>query len=181
MGFFNKEKILSVRIVPEEPDVRVRFCCTKDKELVITGKDGIRRTMWEDKLKYPFELEGGAIVIIETSRRSFRVDIPDIYVWNGADIPAICEPFFGAKQEPAFMIPSMVHDYMLEYKFRIFDKYFSVDDDTMADYRRITSLVLRHLFKAYGTKTIKSNIGTFFVDFFQATLNRKQWKAEESK
>lgn len=178
MKLFHREKVLSVCIVPEEPDVKVRLACQKDKELVITGKDGVRRTMWEDKMLYPFELEGAVTALIETNRRSFSVIVPSAYVWNGADIPAIAEPFFGSKQEPSFMIPSMVHDYMLEDKFRIFRENFEPHGYSMADYRRITSLVLRQLFKNYGTRTVKSNIGTFLVDLFQATCNKKSWYEE---
>lgn len=177
MFIFEREKILSVRIIPDEPSVKVRLGQSEDKKSVITSKDGKKRTLWCDKLTYPFIITDKVSAVINTSKRSFRVVIPQGYVWNGADIPTICEPIFGAKQEPSFMVPSLVHDYMCEFKQEIFSMYFS-ENDTMADYRRLTSLILRQLFKDYGCRVVKANLGAFLVDFYQATFNRGSWSLE---
>ena len=51
-----------------------------------------------------------------------------------------------------------------------------VNKITVAEYRRLTSLIFRDLLKTYGTKTVKSNIMSGAVQMFQATFNRHEWK-----
>ena len=43
------------------------------------------------------------------------------------------------------------------------------------EYRRLTSLIFRHVIKEQGTNTIKANIMSWCVDVFQM-VNRKAWK-----
>ena len=47
---------------------------------------------------------------------------------------------------------------------------------SVREYRRLTSLIFRHIIKQQGTNTIKANIMAWGVDVFQMTCNRKNWK-----
>ena len=69
----------------------------------------------------------------------------------------------------------MVHDYLLEFKFDILKEVLN-DEISIKEYRRLTSLIFRQLLKDDGTKTIKSNIMSGAVQFFQATINAREWK-----
>ena len=70
----------------------------------------------------------------------------------------------------------MLHDYMLEFKKHI---YLKLEEDvSVADYRRLTSLVFRQALKKEGVRTVKSNIMSGCVQLFQATFNRKEWNID---
>ena len=67
----------------------------------------------------------------------------------------------------------MVHDYMLEFKSYIFQQVLE-NKLKVKEYRRLTSLIFRHIIKNQGTGTIKANIMSWCVDVFQMT-QRKEW------
>lgn len=47
---------------------------------------------------------------------------------------------------------------------------------SIKEYRRLTSLIFRHILKKQGTNTIKANIMSWAVQVFQATINFRQWR-----
>ena len=67
----------------------------------------------------------------------------------------------------------MLHDYLLEFKVFILNEilYKSM---TPKEYRRLTSLIFRHVIKEQGTNTIKANIMSWCVDVFQI-INKRSW------
>ena len=69
----------------------------------------------------------------------------------------------------------MVHDYMLEFKEKIFKEVLE-NKITVKEYRRLTSLIFRQILKDEKTNVIKANIMAWFVDVFQAYGNKKQWE-----
>lgn len=72
----------------------------------------------------------------------------------------------------------MVHDYLLEFKFYIMEQVINKNSFlpiSKKEYRRLTSLIFRHIIKKQGTNVIKSNIMSYCVDVFQM-FNRKGWK-----
>lgn len=171
-----REKILSVKSTVE-PDYRDRHVEKDDDKIIVYDKKGNRITLAEHKRLYPYELLNDVTFYIETTVRTFVFDIKAGYFWNGADIPRILWFFVGSKDSPEFKVPSMIHDYMLEFKFNILDNVFG-NEISVKEYRRLTSLTFRQSLKDYGTKTIKSNIMSGAVQFFQATFNRKEWKRD---
>lgn len=156
-----KEKILNV-CFDKIPDVRIR---------VITKEDNIENI--NSKKKYPFELNNSIKVKILTTKREFEFSIFNGYTWNGADIPRVFWRIIGSRTDNDFLIASMLHDYMLEFKVFILKEILK-DEIKVKEYRRLTSLVFRHVIKEQGTNTVKANIMSWFVDVFQM-INRRAW------
>lgn len=169
-----KEKVLAVTF-NIEPDYHDRHVKPGDEKIIVTDKKGNKITLAAHKKLYPYKLDNEVICTVETTVRKFSFTIPKDYVWNGADIPPILWVFIGSKDNPEFKVPSLVHDFILEFKEYIY-KNLLRKQLTIKQYRRLTSLIFRDLLKTYGTKTIKSNIMSGAVQVFQATFNRKEWK-----
>jgi len=155
-----KEKVLLVDLKPS-PRVKIRVIDEHlDDDLTIKSKK-----------KYPFQLLNDVCVFIVTSERSLQVDIPKQYVWNGADIPKTLF-WVGQSKDNNYLVASMVHDYLLQFK----EKIFKDKNMTVKECRRLTSLVFREILKNQKTNVIKANVMAWAVDVFQATINRKQWE-----
>ena len=169
-----KEKILAVKtdVIPIFCDRRIE---DDDKNIIVYDKKGNRITLEKHKKLYPYELKNDVKIIVETNIRSFSFVIQSGYYWNGADIPSFLWFFVGSKDSPEFKLPSMVHDYLLEFKFNILENVLN-NEISIKEYRRLTSLIFRQFLKKDGTKTIKSNIMSGCVQIFQSTFNRKEWK-----
>lgn len=161
-----KEKITDISF-SEVPDVRIRVIQKQDLDAVK-----------ENKKKYPFELHNSISVTITTTKRVFSFNLYNGYVWNGADIPRFLWRLIGSRTDNDFLIASMVHDYLLEFKFYIMEQVINKNSFlpiSKKEYRRLTSLIFRHIIKKQGTNVIKSNIMSYCVDVFQM-FNRKGWK-----
>ena len=165
MGFAKimREQILSIVIKPE-PDVRIR----------IINDDDTTETK-QAKIKYPFELFCTITVKVKTTHRKFEFDIYNGYTWNGADIPRCLWQLIGSRTSNEFLIASMLHDYILQFKKYILSEVLN-NEITVGDYRRLTSLIFREKLKLQGTGTIKANIMAWCVDVFQHYGNRKGWQ-----
>lgn len=171
MGFWDKEGVLYIKF-DKEPMARDRRVSEMDKFVVTTDKKGNVITLEEDKKLYPFKIDNTVRCTIQTNFRTISFLIPQDYRWNGADIPRILWLFVGSQFNPEFKVPSLIHDFMLEYKEQI---YGTLEDITVPQYRRLTSLAFRQCLKDEGVRTVKSNIMSGLVQCFQATLNRKEW------
>ncbi len=159
----NKEQIVDV-FFSGVPDVRVR---------VIEPSD--TRAVKENKKKYPFELHQSVDIKVLTDRREFEFTIYNGYTWNGADIPRFFWHSIGSRTDNEFLIASMLHDYLLEFKAYMVNEVLENRVPT-EEYRRLTSLIFRHILKEQGTNTIKANIMSWAVQVFQMTVNGSAWK-----
>lgn len=164
----SKEQVLYVDVKPI-PDIRIR---------VINDNDTMETK--QAKAQYPFELFKTFTVTVKTDRRKFSFDIYNGYTWNGADIPKFFWRMIGSRTSNEFLIASMLHDFMLEFKGYILREVLK-NKMTVSEYRRLTSLVFREKLKEQGTNTIKANIMAWAVDVFQHYGNRKEWKKVENK
>lgn len=158
-----KEQIVNVKF-SEIPDVRVR---------VINSDDF--KDIKKAKKKYPFELHNSIDVTVITTKCSFGFTIYNGYVWNGADIPRLLWRSVGSRTDNEYLIASMIHDYLLEFKEYIYNEILE-RSISIKEYRRLTSLIFRHILKEQGTNTIKANIMSWAVQIFQATINFRQWQ-----
>lgn len=158
----SKEKVKSVEF-SQEPVVFVRVIHDYDTNDVKTNKK-----------KYPFELKNTLKVTVITTKNQFSFIIPSGYTWNGADIPRIFWRIIGSRTDNDFLVASMVHDYMLEFKYFILNEVLK-NKMTVKEYRRITSLVFREKIKSQGTNTIKANVMAWCVDVFQI-FNKRSWQ-----
>jgi len=147
------------------PDVKVRVISFDDNEVVTTAKK-----------KYPFELNNSIDVTVSTNYNTFSFTIPIGYTWNGADIPRVFWRIIGSRTDNDFLVASMVHDYMLEFKTFIVKEILH-NEITMREYRRLTSLIFRYIIKAQGTNVIKANVMAWCVDIFQI-MNKRSWKCQ---
>lgn len=173
-----KEKVLAIKY-SVEPDFKDRKIYYGDKKVVDYDKKGNKITLADHKKLYPYVVDNEVTWTIITTHRDFSFTIPAGYVWNGADIPRFLWFFVGSKDSPEFKEPSMIHDFMLEFKEYIYNNVL-LKKITIKEYRRLTSLIFRHSLKMNGTKTVKSNIMSGAVQFFQSTFNRKEWKINET-
>ena len=157
-----KEKVLNVSF-DSLPDVRVRVINNDDvKDLI------------ESKKKYPFEIHNSVSVKVITTKRQFYFMIFNGYTWNGADIPRFCWRLVGSRTDNDFLIASMIHDYILEFKTYI-KKEVLKEELSTKEYRRLTSLIFRQKLKDAEVGTIKANIMSYCVDVFQM-FNFKGWQ-----
>ena len=157
-----KEKILSVSF-DAIPDVRVRVINIDDAQEIIKSKK-----------KYPFELFNSLLVRISTTQRNFEFTIFNGYTWNGADIPRFFWRIIGSRTDNDFLVASMLHDYLLEFKTYIVNEVLN-NKVSKKEYRRLTSLIFRHVIKEQGTNTIKANVMAWCVDVYQM-VNRSGWQ-----
>lgn len=158
-----KEVIKHV-IFDNAPKVRIRVIAPDDSDKIKN-----------EKKKFPFKLDNSILVTVITNRRLFSFTIPHGYIWNGADIPRVFWRVIGACTDNEFLVASMVHDFMLEFKTFI-ERDVLKNSMPIKEYRRLTSLIFRHILKTQGTNTIKANIMSFCVQAYQATLNAGSWK-----
>ena len=159
----SKEQVISIRF-DVEPQVRIRVISDDDTDEAKQGK-----------IKYPFKLDNPVKVTIETTFRTFSFVIYNGYTWNGADIPKFFYRIIGSRTSNEFLIASMLHDYLLEFKVFMLNEVLK-NQITKDEYRRLTSLIFREKIKAQGTNTIKANIMSWAVDVFQHYCNRKGWE-----
>lgn len=157
-----KEKIIEISF-SEVPDVRIRVIKKEDPNAVK-----------ENKKRFPFELHNSVMTTVTTTKRTFSFDLYNGYVWNGADIPRFLWRIIGSRTDNDFLIASMLHDYLLEFKNYIMQQVLN-NELSVKEYRRLTSLIFRHIIKEQGTNVIKANIMSYCVDVFQM-FNRKGWR-----
>ena len=159
----NKEKIKEI-CFNIKPQVCVRIIEDTEPEEII-----------KQKKKYPFELNNTIAATISTDKRIFTFYISKGYTWNGADIPRFFWRVIGSRTDNDFLVASMLHDYLLEFKSYIINEILK-NQISVNEYRRLTSLIFREKIKSQGTCVIKANIMAWSVDVFQKYFNRKAWK-----
>ena len=161
----SKEEIISIKF-SETPDIRDRVIKEDDTDATK-----------QSKRQYPYEIFNTVTITVKTNKRCFEFDIYNGYTWNGADIPQVLWLIVGSRHNPEFRIPSMVHDFMLQFKKYILKEALK-DEITISEYRRLTSLIFREKLKTQGVNTIKANIMSWCVDVFQHYGNKKGWKIQ---
>lgn len=157
-----KEKVLRVAC-DVVPDIRVRTILSTDSP-----------ELTKEKKKVPFKLCNNCTFTITTSDRVLQFTIEAPYDWNSADLP---RPLWwlGSSRDNDYVVASMVHDYLLQYKVKIYKEVFH-ENITASEFRRLTSLIFREILKEHKMNVVKANVEAWFVDFFQGTFNKKNWK-----
>lgn len=157
-----KEEIKNILISPV-PDIRIRVIEFGDADALIYNK-----------IKFPFKLYNSITVCIMTTKRNFSFCIHNGFTWNGADIPRFLWRIIGARTDNQFLIGSMIHDYLLDFKHYMMNEILN-NDVSVSEYRRLSSLIFREIIKYCGTNKIKANVMSFGVDFFQTILQIKNY------
>lgn len=162
----SKEQVLFIDF-DKIPDVRIRVINDNEPE-----------NLKKQKKEFPFELFNTVTVTIITDFREFSFDIYNGYYWNGADVPRALWRIIGSRTSNEFLIASLLHDYMLQFKKYMIKEVFE-NQITVDEYRRLTSLIFREKLKHQGVNTIKANIMSWCVDVFQHYGNSKGWQINE--
>jgi len=100
-----------------EPDVDFRVI-----------KPGMSKEEQKDIENKPFLNKKEFSIVLFDLRRNYRYSFKakENYTWDGATIPRICWRVIGAKTDPRFLIPSLVHDILCEnHSFVGNDRYFA--------------------------------------------------------
>jgi hypothetical protein len=91
----------------------------------------------------------------KTKPKMYKFTIVKSFRWDGATIPKCLWCIIGAKTNPKFRIPSLIHDYLCSNKYLI-------------DYhRKFSTEVFGALLEVAGVKKWKIKLMCFFVDIFQ--------------
>lgn len=172
-----KNKLQKVTFKPKAQG-GYRFKYEEDKQIVLNSKTGY--TLYDDKLEYPSIFENTFTVAVYTDKFNFEfivegkenINGDTRYRWNNADIRSILKVFC-SPDDRRIVLPSGIHDYMLENKFAIYETI--KDKCTMQEYRRLTSEIFIYLCQQQGFSTVKAKIMGNLVDYFQKNWQKKKW------
>ena len=76
--------------------------------------------------RFPFVCLNQIKVTIKYKENIYKFPIPKGYRWDGATIPRMFWRLVGAKTDPRFLIPSLIHDVLCENKNYVdYDRYLA--------------------------------------------------------
>lgn len=177
-------KLLSVDFEPF-PKGGQRFKKEGDKNIILDTKTGY--SLYDDKALYPSIFENVFVVKVTTLYFYFEFKVcgkriyanKDLrYRWNNADIVGILK-MFCSPDDRRIILPSGIHDYMLEFKKNIYSKISDIC--TPDEYRRITSEIFIYLCIQQGFSPLKAKIMGNLVDCFQKHFQKKKWNVLKEK
>ena len=126
-----------------EPRVTVRLILPSDSDFEKLSKK-----------KRPF-MNKRAIKWVILADRTYIINIPRQYCYDGASIPRAFWRVIGSKESDEFLIGAMVHDYMCE------------NHNVIGNNRELSSEVFKQLLLACGVSKLKANIMYLAVNTFQ--------------
>lgn len=157
-----KEKIISVEYNPT-PNVIVRTISEGDSSL-----------QKKSKVRYPYELLNNVEITVKTNKRDFSFKIYRGYVWDGATIPKIFWSIVGSSTSNDFLIPSLVHDYLLEFKPYIAHTILQYKLSGK-EYMDLTTNIFEDLLLGQGVSKAKARIMSSLVGLYQSTICKSSW------
>lgn len=174
-----KNRLIDVIFYPF-PKIGQRVKCEEDKDIILCSKTGY--TLYDDKLNFPSIFENVFNVQVITADFTFTFEVKgkskilndSRYRWNNADILGILKCFC-SPDDRRIILPSGIHDYMLEFKEEIYSKIkhcCGVDE-----FRRLTSDIFVHLCKEQGFSSCKASLMGNLVDLFQKYFQKRKWRA----
>lgn len=115
--------------------------------------------------KKPFYLTKEVFVIIETAEDTIGFTIPKGYTWDGATIKSkLVQLIIGCPHEPEFVVPSLIHDYLL-------------DNKAIIQYnRKLSSDILEASLEDFGVAKLKIKAMVSLVDIYQKYWRKNKWK-----
>ena len=123
--------------------------------------------------KYPYIVLENTNFVIKLQLNSGKIRelkgvIPKGFCYNMADIPGIFQYISFDKHSPFVRSASLIHDYLLANKFKLYSKWNLADlDISFSDFRYITSEVFRKELEASGVKPDKAKAMANAVDLWQ--------------
>ena len=122
----------------------------------------------------PYKLKNDVIYTVSTNIRKFSFRIKAGYLFDGATIPPLFQPFVGHPGEIEFLVASLIHDYLLQHKVE-FLKTVIKTPMTMDSFRLITSLIFRRALIEKKVPVKKADVMALAVQVWQSTANNHQW------
>lgn len=110
-----------------DKDLAIYFSQTPDVDFRVIEPD-MSKEEKQDITKRPFlNKEEFTIVLFDLKRnRRYSFKAKKGYIWDGASIPWVAWRLIGAKTDPRFLVPSLVHDLLCEnHEFVGNDRYFA--------------------------------------------------------
>ncbi len=175
---FKKNNLYNVIFEPF-PKIGQRIKKEKDKNVILCPKTGY--TLYDDKSNYPSIFENVFYVLVVTGKFKFTFEVKNKnkitndprYRWNNADICGVLKCFC-SPDDRRIILPSGIHDYMLEYKEEIYAKIKHCC--TPEEFRELTSKIFIRLCKEQGFSACKAGIMGNLVDFYQKYFQKKKWQ-----
>ena len=173
------KKILTEVIFHPFPKIGQRIKQPADKFITLCSKTGY--TLYDDKNNYPsiFENIFNVLVVTRDFKFSFEVRGKNKiagdyrYRWNNADICGVLKCFC-SPDDRRIILPSGIHDYMLEFKKEIYAKVKHCLSPQQ--FRALTSEIFIVLCKQQGFSSFKAGIMGNLVDFYQKYFQRRKWE-----
>lgn len=90
------------------------------------------------------------------------------YAFNYADIPWLLEPLFYDKHDPQVKDASLIHDYVLQFKEALYQKWkLSAIGMNHSDFRKLSSMIFEFIIIEDGVPVKKAAKMTQGMDFYQ--------------
>lgn len=112
---------------------------------------------------------------------TIRDTIPAGYVYNMADIPFMLQLVTYDKHSPYVRNASLIHDYLLQYKYEFFVKKWQIIymGLTHKEARILTSDIFQHVLEQSGVPTSKAKFMRDSVDIYQKLFVWDWFKLEK--
>lgn len=172
-----KETVIGVAFSPV-PIPRHRIIEPQDYKNILNYKT--RYSLADDKKEFPSIFDNEFVFGIKTTKRELFGRVYKRYKWNNADIIGIIQLIaMCSKDDRRIILASGLHDFLLEYKYEIYNKWFEQDDSLSVDeFRWITSDTFRWLCEEQGFRHTKAVAMANIMDCFQKHIKKKKWEIE---
>lgn len=175
---FKRETVLAVAFSPEPQERHRDIDPEKDHRIFLDYKT--RYSLADDKKQFPSIFDNEFVFGIKTNKRTLISRVYKRYKWNNADIIGVLQiVVLCSKDDRRIILGSGIHDFLLEYKYELYNMFIKQEPDmTIDEFRWITSDAFRWLINSQGMGPIKSKIMSNILDCFQKKWQKKKWKIE---
>lgn len=172
-----RETVIGVAFSPV-PVPRHRIIEKEDKKTILDYKTGY--SLADDKKEFPSIFDNEFAFGIRTTKRELLGTIYRRYKWNNADIIGVIQIIaLCSKDDRRIILPSGLHDFLLEYKYELFNIWHKQDSSlTIEEFRWITSDAFRWVCEQQGFPIWKAKTMANILDCFQKHGQKKKWQIE---
>lgn len=176
---YKRETVLAVAFSPEPIQRGRHIDPLVDYKTILEPKTNY--TLAEDKKIFPNIFDNEFVFGIKTNKRVLISRVYPRYKWNNADIIGIIQILvLCSKDDRRVILGSGIHDFLLEYKYDVYNEFRRQSVDlTQDEFRWITSEAFRWIIQSEGMGPLKSKIMSNVLDCFQKHLQKKKWEIPE--
>ena len=172
-----RETVTGVAFSPL-PVSRHRLIEPDDHKVILDYKTGY--SLADEKKDFPSIFDNEFAFGIKTTKREFYGAIYKRYKWNNADIVGIIQIVaLCSKDDRRIVLASGLHDFLLEYKYELFNNWYKEDPSlTIDEFRWITIDAFRWVCQQQGFTAFKAKLMSNVLDNFQKHFQKSRWKIE---